>query len=491
LRRSMSTNENGMQVRLSYEMVQNIGMSVGVEIDKHVAQSLAIDTESRIRELVQDALKFMRHGKRRKLVTDDIDAALREKNVRPIYGFSGNDPKTYQEVRQTEDLFFVDTSTVTTESLIKEPIQAVKEPNFCVHWFAIGGSQLYEREKKDVGQGKRRQKKLDSEVRDRIQHNLSKESQKYYETLQNCIEQGYWDICAHICNSLRQDAGLNQLLPYLVAYIAEVVGTELEKENPHLQRLHWILRVAHSIASSPNLSAGLEPYADQLFPPIISCIVCKRICSNPSKENHWEVRRFAASVLANQVNLFDTRYPDTRLRITRNLEQALLDTEKSLVTHYGCLVGLEYLGIQTIESVLMPLMESYMKALEPLLAESEKKQNMMRGVSAEEMVHQAWVRIACIYSRHLGSNVKEGKPFQFKVTSPPQLEEPPRKKLKKEDDKPAPKRRQSKRLKANKEKENEKAAEEPNFYNWLHEHFGNAMSLYTPPSETYLSEAFI
>ncbi len=46
-----------------------------------VAVSLAQDVEYRIHEIVQEAMKFMRHGKRTKLTVDDINNALRVRNV--------------------------------------------------------------------------------------------------------------------------------------------------------------------------------------------------------------------------------------------------------------------------------------------------------------------------------------------------------------------------------------------------------------------------
>jgi len=464
--------------RLSHEMVQNVALSVGItSIDKHVASSLAMDTESRIREVIQDAIKYMRHGKRKRLSPDDITFALSGKNVQPIFGFGGNDPSTYSDIQQTEDLFFIDSPTVTSESLISEPIQAVKEPNFCAHWFAIRGQQLYEREKKDEPR-QRKRKALAPEIRSRVQHNLSKESQKYYETLQNCIERGLWDVCSAICNSLRQDAGLNQLLPYLISYFAQIVGQELEKENPHMLRLNWMVRVADSIVSSNTLANGIEPYLDQLFTPLISVMVCERVCANPATENHFQLRELAASVLAKVLRLFDKKHPRNRVRITEQLEEALRDCKRPLSTHYGCLVGLEALGIQTIETVLMPMIEPYLDSLRPLL-KPKKKPTLQWVPSAPEMIYQAWVRIACSYSRHL-SCIAE---IKIKERRANDLKEPPKKKVKKSPVKV------DKEARLALDPPNQK--EETSLYGWLMDSFGPQMTMYAPPGQSILHDSFI
>lgn len=61
---------------------QDIAESVGIpNLKDDVATSLAQDVEYRIHEIVQEAMKFMRHGKRTKLTVDDINNALRVRNV--------------------------------------------------------------------------------------------------------------------------------------------------------------------------------------------------------------------------------------------------------------------------------------------------------------------------------------------------------------------------------------------------------------------------
>lgn len=70
------------------DTIRDVAESVGINgIKESVAAALAADVEYRIREIVQDATKYMRHSKRDQLKTTDIDAALRARNIEPIYGF--------------------------------------------------------------------------------------------------------------------------------------------------------------------------------------------------------------------------------------------------------------------------------------------------------------------------------------------------------------------------------------------------------------------
>ncbi|CCF50563.1 hypothetical protein NDA11_003365 [Ustilago hordei] len=70
------------------DTIRDVAESVGIMgMKESIAAALAADVEYRIREIVQDATKYMRHSKRDQLKTTDIDAALRARNIEPIYGF--------------------------------------------------------------------------------------------------------------------------------------------------------------------------------------------------------------------------------------------------------------------------------------------------------------------------------------------------------------------------------------------------------------------
>jgi len=53
----------------------------------NVAVAFAADVEYRLRDIIQEAAKYMRHAKRGSLSTHDVELALRARNIEPIYGF--------------------------------------------------------------------------------------------------------------------------------------------------------------------------------------------------------------------------------------------------------------------------------------------------------------------------------------------------------------------------------------------------------------------
>ena len=51
---------------------------------------------------MQEALKFMRHGRRETLTCDDINFALRARSCDPLYGYSGTDPPRFCRAKGTQ-----------------------------------------------------------------------------------------------------------------------------------------------------------------------------------------------------------------------------------------------------------------------------------------------------------------------------------------------------------------------------------------------------
>lgn len=71
---------------LPKESIQVIAQTMGItKLKDEIAQALASDVEYRVRSIIQDAAKFMRHSKRKTLSVKDVNRALVLKNVEVLH----------------------------------------------------------------------------------------------------------------------------------------------------------------------------------------------------------------------------------------------------------------------------------------------------------------------------------------------------------------------------------------------------------------------
>lgn len=88
----MNEYESGGSLNLPIESMKMMAESVGIAgLSDSAAKELADEINFRLKTVIQDATKFMHHGKRKKLSTMDIDHALKIKNieVHTLFIFNG------------------------------------------------------------------------------------------------------------------------------------------------------------------------------------------------------------------------------------------------------------------------------------------------------------------------------------------------------------------------------------------------------------------
>jgi transcription initiation factor TFIID subunit 6 len=123
-------------------------------LEDDVARKIAPDVEFRVRDLISEALKFMRAAKRKVLLPSDIAAALRLRNVEPLAtpDFSlterMDDPQQasrageFVRVTAAGDLYYPNDPVISLSSALTVRVPPVtRKITLAAHWLAVDGVQ--------------------------------------------------------------------------------------------------------------------------------------------------------------------------------------------------------------------------------------------------------------------------------------------------------------------------------------------------------------
>ncbi|XP_034945479.1 transcription initiation factor TFIID subunit 6-like isoform X2 [Chelonus insularis] len=396
----MSENDSIYGTTLSQESMKVIAESIGVgNLPDEAAKDLAEDVSYRLKEIIQDAAKFMRHGKRQRLTTHDIDHALKVKNIEPTYGFFSKDHIPFRFASGGgRELHFVEEKEIDLNDLIsmaggpswpKLPLDI----SLRAHWLCIDGVQPTIPENpppvsKDVqklesvdptakltsktsnvavgkpGAGGKSQKLRNVEtvhVKQLATHELSVEQQLYYKEITEACVGSDEGRRAEALQSLAADPGLHEMLARMCTFIAEGVRVNVVQKN--LALLIYLMRMVKALLDNPSLY--LEKYLHELIPSIITCIVSKQLCMRPEYDNHWALRDFGSKLMSQICRNFNTSTNNVQTRVTRMFNHALTKHNQTpLATLYGAICGLCELGPEVIKALVIPKIKSISERIE-------------------------------------------------------------------------------------------------------------------------------
>ena len=264
------------------ENVKDVAESIGVtSLSDDVVQGLTSDIEFRISQVIEEALKFMRHGKRSVLSTQDITQSLRALGVEPLYGYESTRPLRFGEasIGPGQPLFYVEDEEVDFEKLINAPLPKIpRDISFTAHWLAVEGVQpsipqnptaAESRNQELVPRGSNANPNLAAmsgsdnvSVKPLVKHVLSQELQIFFEKVCSALlDESNNDYRVAALASVASDPGLHQLVPYFVQFIAEKVTHNLK----NLFVLEQAMQLTHAMLD--NKSLYIDPYVS---PPIFS-----------------------------------------------------------------------------------------------------------------------------------------------------------------------------------------------------------------------------
>lgn len=216
----------------------------------------------------------MRHGRRTMMTTSDIDQALRVLNIEPLYGHSSYNPTTFRralpfpQVPAAGPVYFVEDEEIDFDRVLREEkIALPKGVSWTAHWLAVEGVQPLIPENppaipSTTTNGPPGTKKP-AQSPQLVKQVLSRELQLYYVRLTSSLLPPSSDMPKRTAAlaSLRNDAGLQALLPYLVRWVAEGVVTALKEGSQgesEGKELEVLLDVISSILDNNTLF--VEPY---------------------------------------------------------------------------------------------------------------------------------------------------------------------------------------------------------------------------------------
>lgn len=409
--------------------VRDVAESVGIaSLADNVVDELARDVDYRLAQVLEEALKFMRHSKRTTLSTQDVSNALKVLNVEPLYGYESTRPLRFGEASlgPGQPLYYVEDEEVDFEKLINAPLPKVpREITFtgtsarcsqhplvwltflicAAHWLAVEGVQPSIPQNPTASNHAELLPKgpnanpylaaangLDNvSVKPLVKHVLSKESQELFAKLSSALideTNPEWQNAALV--SIRTDPGIHQLTTYLLTFIAEKVTHSMKD----LFILRQMMQATEALLK--NLSIYLDPYIPYMVAPVLTCCTGKHLGpsqhqapSNASSETlngsslnghgqnplkHFEIRDMAASILGDMCKRYSSSNQGLKSRIARICLKQFLDPNKPLGTHYGALEALMLVtGLEGMRMLVLPNLKIYDEVLKEAVADESKK----------------------------------------------------------------------------------------------------------------------
>lgn len=372
------------------DSVKMIAESIGIaNLADDAARLLADDITMKLKCLAQDAKKFSSHGRRSSLIVSDIDHALKNKNVPPLFGYSDPEllPFRYASGGGRE-LYFQDEkdhelSDIISQSSLKLPLDV----SLKCHWLSIEGVQpaipdnppplskdrlrvestnpslilkndpnnpfAASNQNKFISLKKKKKVEV-VKVKQYATGELSVEQQLYYKQITEACVGSDENRRLEALQSLTYDSGLHQMLPRLCIFISEGVKVNVVQNN--LALLIYLMRMVKAMLDNHNLY--LEKYLHELIPTVLTCIVSKQLCLRPEQDNHWALRDFASRLLSQICRNFNTNTNNIQVRVTQLLCKALDEDRKALSSLYGAISCFCEIGPEVQKTFLVKRLKS-------------------------------------------------------------------------------------------------------------------------------------
>ncbi|KAL1407644.1 histone H4-like TAF Taf6, SAGA complex subunit [Vanrija albida] len=381
------------------ESIQEVAQSLPLDpLGPGAADLLAGDVEYRLHFLLQEAKKFMVHGRRSTLTPEDVEYAMEALNVEPVLVPPRPLPQApFHAVpvsagqNPSQQLYHEVDDEIDFATYLRDPLPAALGNSAGVkwkaHWLAVEGVQpaIPENPPPSSRAGPSRTPAPttgSAALRQNAKTHLTTELQLYFSRLTAALvppvsslphlpgnpppgaeSHAFPDAERHriaALASVRSDAAVAGVLAYLVRWVAESINKTLVGATG---TIGCLIDVVEAILD--NEVIFVEPYLHQFLGPLLSILLTVPLGPHPPSSNQTptqsELRQRAANVLAKLVTLYGKSYPGLVPRLLSTFTRALqsspfpspLGAEFPPAGRYeGAVLGIGALGANTVRQAL-------------------------------------------------------------------------------------------------------------------------------------------
>ncbi|RYC65424.1 hypothetical protein CHU98_g788 [Xylaria longipes] len=283
------------------ENVRDVAESVGIaSFSDEGLRTLSQDVEYRIGQVIAEAVRFMRLGKRTSMTVKDVSLALRVLDVEPLYGYDATKPLRYGEATMGQPFFYIDDEEADFERVINGALPKVsRDANYTIHWLAIEGVQptvpqnptsTEARTQDLLPKGPGANPALaalsghdNPNFKPAVKHAVSQEQILFFEKVQAALLDDNPDpevqrLRQAALEAVVAEPGTHQLMPYYVNFISNQVTHYLDD----LFVLRQMMELANALISNEHIF--IDPYASALCAPVLTCLLGRRLGSESGSD---------------------------------------------------------------------------------------------------------------------------------------------------------------------------------------------------------------
>ncbi|KAI1819654.1 DUF1546-domain-containing protein [Xylaria intraflava] len=376
--------------------VKDVAESVGIAtLSDEALRTLSQDVEYRIGQVISEALRFTRLGKRTTMTVRDVSLALRVLDVEPLYGYDSTKSLRYGEASMGQSFFYVEDEEADFERVINGALPKVpRDANYTSHWLAIEGVQptvpqnptsAEARSQDLLPKGPGANPSLSAlaghdspNFRPTVKHAVSQEQILFFEKVQAALLDDNPDPEVHRLRQAALEAvvaepGTHQLMPYYVNFISNQVTHYLDD----LFVLRQMMELTNALISNEHIF--VDPYASALCAPVLTCLMARRLGAENGSDavkEQYQLRELAASLIGQIARKYSSSNKLLRPKLTRSCLRAFLNIHLAPQVWYGSILGiLAAGGPEAIKILVLPNLKDFESAmLQPLQEKGEASQ---------------------------------------------------------------------------------------------------------------------